>query len=244
MGHTHLSDNTWIPWKGLKLDICIIVINIIQIRRQHLNSLKGIETPVWLSNASSSSPDNTWIPWKGLKLLSKENPAIPLRYRQHLNSLKGIETPVSKENCTIKLTDNTWIPWKGLKQTDHCPAWGVYGNGRQHLNSLKGIETSEKVDLPKIIRDRQHLNSLKGIETCISCFPCWQRIFRQHLNSLKGIETLKGECIETSEGSRSDNTWIPWKGLKLLLGTLIVNLHDCPTTLEFPERDWNIADIL
>ena len=116
------------------------------------------------------------------------------KFRQHLNSLKGIETH-------IFFSFMVWV------------------KGRQHLNSLKGIETSSALKDIDSSTTRQHLNSLKGIETQAEVYELARPYTdRQHLNSLKGIET----------GRTSGWAFRKWKE---------------PTTLEFPERDWNQEQI-
>ena len=161
--------------------------------RQHLNSLKGIETCLKHLELHFQRPDNTWIPWKGLKQIKEYRKVLPAEYlRQHLNSLKGIETFIILKQRTgyFLLPTTLEFPerdWNFLWWFESSCCWC---SGRQHLNSLKGIETF--------------------IRSSSSHSP---KLFRQHLNSLKGIETLRIWRI-TPPISTADNTWIPWKGLK------------------------------
>ena len=137
------SDNTWIPWKGLK-------------HRYKLNDMAAL------------FPDNTWIPWKGLK--QKGTAKVPFRTmpttlefperdwnkpvvgwcftrnplgRQHLNSLKGIETMISWFSIIAVLFMPTTLEFPERDWNNSFIDTILSNNGyRQHLNSLKGIETS------------------------------------------------------------------------------------------------------
>ena len=308
-----LPDNTWIPWKGLKLqgkkakhsrlrnrqhlnslkgiETSPIsgTIHSQPFARQHLNSLKGIETlrlpyrsppngfpttlefperdwnlsrlrflrmcptcpttlefperdwnlpfPLWV--CLRHLPDNTWIPWKGLKPPAQRTPRWCLSGPTTLEFperdwnkiwvwiiMTELWIPTTLEfperdwnfgknirlNLLHRLADNTWIPWKGLKpwpRGTRSPRLC-----RQHLNSLKGIETSMVWE------------SATGFCFTDNTWIPWKGLKREHIRRSKWFP-------------KPDNTWIPWKGLKHLRMRQLQRKTSGPTTLEFPERDWN-----
>ena len=228
--------------------------------RQHLNSLKGIETCTVRRMTEIYWADNTWIPWKGLKLLGLGVITFSICTDNTWIPWKGLKRKQSRwQVWNFRGADNTWIPWKGLKPV-------LTGTGRLPSPLPTTLEFPERDwNLIRMIagwvsgRYRQHLNSLKGIETYSSSAS--DILSRQHLNSLKGIETYNLLCKFIN--NFTDNTWIPWKGLKhcgvCVIETIapyprqhlnslkgIETQWNClseyqlgPTTLEFPERDWN-----
>ena len=306
-----ITDNTWIPWKGLKQDLTGRKRVRMYLTDNTWIPWKGLKLCLQGSLGLNSTSDNTWIPWKGLKLYYSYNlwwnairpttlefperdwnkpwnritfagfsacrqhlnslkgietkfSTVWLRIskiRQHLNSLKGIETSLGAiRRHSFGVPDNTWIPWKGLK-----PFWFF---PFQFLLLPTTLEFPERdwnfLSSSTCLRysARQHLNSLKGIETPVSALACRQ--LSQTDNTWipwKGLKQGRGQSNLWKEQTDNtwipwkglkrgiwqfkagqtgpDNTWIPWKGLKLryILATNADN--NIPTTLEFPERDWN-----
>ena len=191
-----------------------------QIVRQHLNSLKGIETQSMKRFlASVLAADNTWIPWKGLKRRARKSawclPQRPTTLEFPERDWNFLPKPAAAHAVCA---DNTWIPWKGLKQ-----------NGEKAADLIFFLPTTLEFPERDWNKDKMPVPSPSSGS-------------RQHLNSLKGIETLR--TYRQGSRNRTDNTWIPWKGLKHKFYTKFGCNGSYPTTLEFPERDWNIVRLL